>query len=113
MLRTFPDGFNPDVPDRLRRAPNTEKDNELAEAAELEQFEDRLPARVKAIGAARKKRGLEHKQAEEIEEDLREAHTKRAAVRKVMGPTKRFATWVRSLVVDTIKKQHPSYVLRV
>ena len=103
MLRTFTDGFNPDVPDRLRGAPNTEKDNELAEAAELEQFEDRLPARVQKEVAARKKRGQDHKQPEDIEEELREAHIMRADDRKATGPTKRFATWVRSLVVDTMK----------
>ena len=75
----------------------------MAEAAEQEQFEARLPARVKAIGVARKKRGLEQKQAEEIEEYLREAHTKRSASRRATGPTKRFATWVRSLVVESMK----------
>ena len=60
MARTFPDGFHSDIPDRLRAAPMHEEEleAEAAAAAALEDFESALPAKVKAVVAERKKKGL-------------------------------------------------------
>ncbi len=103
MLRTLQDGFHPDLPDLLRTAPVNEGEHEADAAAALEEFESALPAKVKAVAAERRKKGLEHKTSEEIAEQLRDARNRRAAAETTGGPMKRFARWVRTIIVDAMK----------
>ena len=103
MMRTLCDGFNKDLPDKLR-------DLRIGGGAALAQedeeetaFEANLGKKVAAAMQQRLRKGMEEKSAEDIEEELRNAREKRKAAERRGTTVQRFARWMRRTVVDGLK----------
>jgi len=102
MMQTLREGFSADVPDRLR---NSQTDAEAAAAAEQEdeRFKADLPRKAAALLKQRHRKGVDEKSVEELEEQLWQARLHRRAAENKGTAVRRFARWVRSVIVDGMK----------
>ena len=91
------------MPDRLRDPVLTDAEAANIERQEDEQFEETLPLRVKALQKQRRKTGLEEKDANELEDQLKKARVRRRAAEKKGAPAQRFVRWVRASIVEGFK----------
>ena len=104
MMRTLGEGFySPDLPDRLRDPLPSADEAVLLEQQDDERFEDTLAKKVAGALKERRRRGLEEKSAEELEQEIRNARLRRKAVEKRGTAAQRFVRWVRAGVVEGMK----------
>ena len=104
MLRTLQQGFRRDFRDDLRDPPLTDAEQALAEQEEQNQFEEDLPDLVQKASQQPRSKGLEDRDPEELEEELRRKRASRLAAHRKLGPGGRFVRSVKSLVVSMMKQ---------
>ena len=112
MMRTFSEGFRPAAErDELRDPPLTAAQVAAAEQAQLKALQDEFEEQAKEIQKGRNHNGLQPFTEAELAEqlspsfELRLKQLKRGhriGDRLVSSEKRRFATWVRKLVVDTM-----------